>query len=438
MRFTRRLPGLCLASLVASVAGLGAMLGSASCSSDGEGFVADDAAAPMTDADADLEPVGDAGADVTADADAGPTGPVVAPRAVECTSPPCAKSLVRTLTEDDRGEGYCVLLDDKTVACWGSNSTGQLGRGDGGVISSARAERVPGLTSVESLYQTCAVDSSGDVWCWGQGPFLQSTSSSITNEPSPVKLPIPKARRVSYTKASGCGIFDDGVRCWGGRAPYTPTPAELPAGAAAPRDIATSNASFVILDDGSALSWGANPPIGRVSSLPNNPHPGLLFAASVQSVDTIFDNACAVVGNTGYCWGAPGDLSPDGDINVRALPQPVVTPEPIVQIATTRSHKDGSVVELWRWCAVGVSGAVHCWGNNANGQAGDGTLDFAAEPVEVKGLPAPAVEVKIMPHSSCALLVTGKVFCWGSNYYGQIGNGRSKGEARVPEEVALP
>ncbi|AKU95076.1 hypothetical protein AKJ09_01740 [Labilithrix luteola] len=43
-----------------------------------------------------------------------------------------------------------------------------------------------------------------------------------------------------------------------------------------------------------------------------------------------------------------------------------------------------------------------------------------------------------MSDSTCALLTNGKVYCWGANYYGQIGNGKARMPTLVPEEVVLP
>lgn len=127
---------------------------------------------------------------------------------------------------------------------------------------------------------------------------------------------------------------------------------------------------------------------------------------------------------------------------VGALPTPVVTPEPIVRIATTamtiiRGYGD-PIVAPSRWCAVSATGTVYCWGHNAGGQAGDGTKDHAYEAVQVKGLPEPAADVKTTPNATCALLTNGKVHCWGTNFYGQLGYGRLKEPSLEPREVVLP
>jgi len=116
-----------------------------------------------------------------------------------------------------------------------------------------------------------------------------------------------------------------------------------------------------------------------------------------------------------------------------------VTPEALVDIATTQSHViDVLGLKPSRGCAVSISGAVYCWGFNENGQAGDGTQDHASQAVRVEGLPGPVARVKTTPNATCALLTSGKVHCWGSNYNGQLGNGERPQRSFVPVEVKLP
>jgi len=447
MHFTRRRLDRLGSSLFVGVSLLaGAMAASCSSANGSEATPIDDAGADTPaatdDASADAPSARDAGV-----LDAGPL-PVV------CTSAPCAKALVTTLGAgpDDLGEGFCALLDDGTVACWGANGAGQLGRGDASAaLDSSSPARVIGLSDVVDIDHTCAVDEHGAVWCWGTGPFLRADAGgATTTERTPVKLELPPATKVALGHTTACAVADTGLICWGSNAngqlgPVTEPPdgtgqpraISIPAGAPA-RALTVGKATFVLREDGSLVTWGGNPPIGRISSKFPDSSPRALALDGIGSVDLAYDNACATANGTGYCWGARVLPNAGSELD-RALPEPIFTPEPLVQIATTRSHvREVGGLQRYRWCAIAVSGLVYCWGFNESGQAGDGTQSYAFDPVAVKGLPERAAQVKTTPNATCALLVDGKIYCWGSNYNGQLGNGQIRGRSFAPGEVLLP
>ena len=86
-------------------------------------------------------------------------------------------------------------------------------------------------------------------------------------------------------------------------------------------------------------------------------------------------------------------------------------------------------------CALVAGGRVRCWGANAAGQIGDGTTTARFTAVGVIGLPAAAVAISLGEGHSCALSAAGGVHCWGSNYYGQLGDGTAVSRS-VPVAVA--
>lgn len=386
------------------------------------------------------------GVEAGGDADAGK--PDAAPLSVDCSSPTCAISLVTTI-----GEGFCALLRDGTVVCWGQNSEGQLGRGaDGGTLDSASPERVVGLSDVVALDHTCAVDAKGDAYCWGTGPFLRDGNPYTTMELTPLKLPIPPAKHVgvnrdTFSRWTACALVDTGILCWGSNYygqiaipdpaanPYAsvlPQAVSVPAGPAI-RDLVVGTASFAVREDGSVLSWGGNPPLARMSSLFPDPYLKPIMLSNVASLDVNVDKACAVSDGSAYCWGAPIDPNVDPPLS-RALPAPVVLPEPVFQVATTA----GSYRSALRGCASGISGDVYCWGPNDSGQVGDGTKEFAGTPVKVVGLPGPAAQVKTTAKATCALLTDGTIHCWGDDVFGQLGTGQMKVPSVAPKKVVFP
>src|SRR5262249_50866377 len=153
------------------------------------------------------------------------------------------------------------------------------------------------------------------------------------------------------------GPFDTTPQAW-----YAPTKVALPPGAPL-HQLAIGDATLVVREDGTVVSFGANPPIGRASSLFPDPYPASLTLSRVLAIDLATDNVCAVAGGTGSRWGAR--IPDEVDVLSRAYPKEVVIREPIVDIATTPAVTSSADTRVpYRWCAVGVSGDVYCWGFN--------------------------------------------------------------------------
>lgn len=85
-------------------------------------------------------------------------------------------------------------------------------------------------------------------------------------------------------------------------------------------------------------------------------------------------------------------------------------------------------------CAVTEIGKIYCWGENDHGQLGDGTTSNRSTPVAVDGVDS-AVAVAVGAFHSCGLLDDGTVLCWGKNQSGQLGNGTSNGKSPNPVAV---
>src|SRR5204863_3023027 len=73
-------------------------------------------------------------------------------------------------------------------------------------------------------------------------------------------------------------------------------------------------------------------------------------------------------------------------------------------------------------CILRASGQVRCWGSNAFGQVGDGTTTDRHAPTITADL-AGVTAIAVGAFHSCALRPDGEVFCWGKNSAGQIGDG---------------
>lgn len=85
-------------------------------------------------------------------------------------------------------------------------------------------------------------------------------------------------------------------------------------------------------------------------------------------------------------------------------------------------------------CVVRTGAAVLCWGRNQNGQLGDGTTVHRSSPVPVGGLPNDVVAISGGGAHTCAMTRASRIYCWGKNDRGQLGDGSST-ERLTPVEV---
>ncbi|MEM9192810.1 MAG: hypothetical protein AAGF12_26785 [Myxococcota bacterium] len=72
-------------------------------------------------------------------------------------------------------------------------------------------------------------------------------------------------------------------------------------------------------------------------------------------------------------------------------------------------------------CALSTEGRIYCWGYNDDGQIGNGAMGNSAPPTEIT-LPMAADEITAGLDHTCAVLMDSSIFCWGDNGDGQLGN----------------
>ena len=73
-------------------------------------------------------------------------------------------------------------------------------------------------------------------------------------------------------------------------------------------------------------------------------------------------------------------------------------------------------------CVVATNGRVYCWGSNKDGEVGDGTEIDTPNPGPVLNVEN-AIAVSAGSYHACALIADGTVRCWGWNVAGQVGDG---------------
>lgn len=276
-----------------------------------------------------------------------------------------------------------------SVYCWGVNDHGQLG--DGGTMPSS----VPVANGVNSAIgmdagnaHSCAVGSDGSVQCWGAGSSGQLGNNAFVDAYSPVGVmssagnivvPLTGVTSVTAGATHSCAVVAGAARCWG----------------------ENSNGQ---LGDGTQASSSI---AVAVSGL----------ASSVYAIDAGAQHTCALVDDGVRCWGlnSSGQLGNGTQTEVHT-PAVVSLAEflPLtgaIGIATGSNHS----------CAL-VDGGVMCWGDNAYGELGDGTLTASAYAVAALPAGSGVLEISAGDSYTCASSAV-LTWCWGNGYYGRLGNG---------------
>ena len=317
----------------------------------------------------------------------------------------------------------CALLATGAVKCWGNNGAGQLG--DGSNVRRIAPVTVTGLSGTVQMIaagenHTCAL-VSGTVRCWGSNHYNQLGAPGNLGPHPPVSVNLPgTTAMISANGYHTCAVNTAGqVSCWGmspfvGQGGVPATLADLVSGVVSVA--AGEDHNCALTTGGVVRCWGSNDALQFGASGPNSPYQTVVVDGLVPLVQRISagrDHTCALT-TTGrvQCWGfnAYGHAGSPGPVGYVGLDAGVQS------LATGERHN----------CAV-IGGAVKCWGNNLQGQLGDGGTAPAYVPVNVAGLSSGMKAVTAGTFHTCALGNAGKVTCWGSNIYGQLGDGSFPG-----------
>ena len=128
-----------------------------------------------------------------------------------------------------------------------------------------------------------------------------------------------------------------------------------------------------------------------------------------------------------WCWGNNGNGQVgDGDTVVVKVPAKVVTTERFVSLSPSTYHT----------CGVTYDGRGFCWGSNGRGKMGIGTTTGTVNPE-----PLQVVNITNFAHisagndHSCGVTTDGAVYCWGNAAGGRRGNGSTSGSSGTPSLV---
>ncbi len=279
---------------------------------------------------------------------------------------------------------------------------------------------------------SCGRTTAGGVKCWGNNSNGQLGDGTTTQRITAVDVSglTSGVASISLGDDHSCALTTTGgLKCWGsnsngqlgdGTTTQRLTPVDVSGLTSGVAAISLGeDHSCALTTTGGAKCWGnnSNGQLGdgtttqRLTAVDVS---GL--TSGVNSISSGWNHNCVVTSTAGArCWGAnsAGQL---GDSS---------TTDRLTSVNVTGLTSGVSKVFAgsYHTCALTTAGAMRCWGSNTYGQIGDGTTSMRTTSVVVTGLASGVSDVAAGNTQSCAVTSSGGAKCWGENFYGEIGDG---------------
>ena len=319
------------------------------------------------------------------------------------------------------GSHSMALKSDGTVWCWGDNSSGQLGDNNDPTDSNVPVQVRKGSSPDDTIFlgdsssvdvtsiaagtaHSIAVKNDGTVWCWGLNGNGQLGDNSTAQRNTPVQ--VDRGNSSDDTTYLGDSLTVDVTAIAGGQ-----------------------HHTAALKDDGTVWCWGLNSD-GQLGdgTTAQSETPAAVLDITVTELAAGGSHTAVLKSNgTVWCWGdnTNGQLGnstkTDSDVPVQVSALTDVT-----AIAAGQSHT----------AALKSDGTVWCWGSNGQDQLGDGGASGieSTTPVRASGL-TDITAIACGFNHTIALKSDGTVWCWGENMNGQLGDGNSPTRSDVPVQV---
>lgn len=299
------------------------------------------------------------------------------------------------------------------------------------------------------VLERASAKDPGALACWGRNDRGELADGTRESRPLAARAAAAGSERPSeLTLGAGhtCGVFAGRVRCWGAHAAFGGELDGVTSIASAGERVCAVTSkglrcagsepetfrggAVTLLGGGGSFFCARTEPLAvRCERAPSGASPPaageLLAGAEVVGLTTGAAHACAVLRDGSVsCWGD----NADGQIG-DGTTTPTASPAVVHGLAAAASVHAGTK----HTCARLRSNTVACWGANNRSQLANGTTEAGLRPAVVPGLHG-VVELAVAGDSACARLMDGSIRCWGDNASGQLGSGTTL-ESGVPMPI---
>lgn len=325
-----------------------------------------------------------------------------------------SKCVDPTTSVNRLAQGYqytCAIDALDELYCWGNNFYGQGGTGTtGNNCTTATGNcHIPtkigafsDWTSVDGDFgHTCAIRAGGSLYCWGENQAGALGRGNTSDSATPVLIDGQAHNITDWAKVSVDGDIAGGA----------------------------DGRTCAIRSNGDAYCWGDNSDgeLGDGTTTQRN-WPTKIEGAHWSDISVSDNHACGIRCGKLYCWGngANGRLG-NGS-----------TTSTLTPIEVSGGYSDWTQVsaDSGSTCALRGNGKAYCWGQNGQGQIGDNTLVDKLIPTEVYGNYADWSSIYGGGGLTCGIRSSDKLYCWGNNQYGSVGNSTNPTDAQIPALVA--
>jgi alpha-tubulin suppressor-like RCC1 family protein len=332
-------------------------------------------------------------------------------------------------------------FDVNILYTWGNGSCGRLGLNLNPSINCLLPTPIPEVVTWDKVFsgvnssRSFATTSDGTLWSWGSNISGALGINSLDARSSPVSVVggITNWRSISSSSDRTIGVTTSGVAwAWGcnfcgllgdGTTIDRSSPVQVCGGFTDWCQVSAGSQHFMgIRTNGTLWGWGC----GSCGRIGNGSAPA--FVTTPVEVAGNITNWCQVsagwlnsaairTDGTVWAWG-------NGSNGINGNNCTIDVSSPVLVV--------GGFTD---WCTVGVgrfhmtamrtNGSAWSWGCNGCGQLGTNTATYSprSSPLQVAGSFTNWCSLSVGNYGSAALRTTGTLWTWGSNVWGQLGNG---------------